>query len=275
MHPDLEKWTQAIVLIDNGWNNSGTGVAVVRKTGAGVGRMFLATNKHVLWSSKADREIVDTVSLYVNEEQNGRVSPLIGELELVDKQSGTTFWREHPDPDVDVAAIEISAVLQHPGITLKCIPYGIFADRTTLDTHHIGMGDEVLTLGFPATGIGHGDFVFPLVRQGIIATRIGAPVHDFIEENGQERRRRLRGFLVDGATVPGSSGSPVILKSPIIRIVDNQLSIMDMPPLFLGIIAEATLASIANKGFDGYSYAGLGLAFDAETVKETIELFFA
>jgi hypothetical protein len=47
------------------------------------------------------------------------------------------------------------------------------------------------------------------------------------------------------------------------------------PPLLLGIIAETTYAPIPISERDYIpSFAGLGLAFDAETVKETIELFF-
>lgn len=45
-------------------------------------------------------------------------------------------------------------------------------------------------------------------------------------------------------------------------------------PVLLGIIAETRYAPIETREGNIPSFAGLGLAFDAETVKETIELFF-
>ena len=39
-------------------------------------------------------------------------------------------------------------------------------------------------------------------------------------------------------------------------------------------MAETKYAPVQTGQGDSWSYAGLGLAFDAETIKETIELFF-
>ena len=95
-----------------------------------------------------------------------------------------------------------------------------------------------------------------------------------IEENGKKRERNIRGFLVDGGTVPGSSGSPVILKPTIGRFVDGNIQLGSSPALLLGIISETYYAPIESMGWNIPSFAGLGLAFDAETIRETIELFF-
>jgi len=46
------------------------------------------------------------------------------------------------------------------------------------------------------------------------------------------------------------------------------------PSLLLGIIAETRYAPVRTSQGDIPSFAGLGLAFNVETVKETIELFF-
>ncbi len=88
------------------------------------------------------------------------------------------------------------------------------------------------------------------------------------------RKRILRGFLVDGATVPGSSGSPVVLPPISFRNVHGTLQIQTHPLLLLGIIAESRYAPIITPSADYLSFSGLGLAFHAETVRETIELFF-
>ena len=88
------------------------------------------------------------------------------------------------------------------------------------------------------------------------------------------RKRRLHGFLIDGAIIPGSSGSPVILKPTPGRFVKGNIIMTIPPPILLGVIAETKYAPIQSSGKDVHSFAGLGLAFDAETARETIELFF-
>jgi hypothetical protein len=114
------------------------------------------------------------------------------------------------------------------------------------------------------------------VRSGIIATRIGETFEDeYQEPDGTKRKRVIRGFLIDGATIPGSSGSPVVLKPTTGRFVKGNIVMGFSPLLLLGIIAETRYAPIPISERDYIpSFAGLGLAFDAETVKETIELFF-
>ncbi len=116
---------------------------------------------------------------------------------------------------------------------------------------------------------------FPLVRAGLIATRIGDSLIDEVEENGSKRPRTVRGFLIDGATIPGSSGSPVVLKPISGRIVKGNLQLGSVPQLLLGIIAETMYAPMKMEKWEIPSFAGLGLAFDAETIQETIELFFS
>jgi hypothetical protein len=92
--------------------------------------------------------------------------------------------------------------------------------------------------------------------------------------DGKRRKRILRGFLVDGAIIPGSSGSPVVLPPVSVRNVHGRLQIQTFPLLLLGIIAESRYAPLITPTTDYLSFSGLGLAFDAQTIMETIELFF-
>jgi hypothetical protein len=92
---------------------------------------------------------------------------------------------------------------------------------------------------------------------------------------GTIRDRNLRAFLVDGATVPGSSGSPVILKPVIGRIQGNTIVMGAAPAVLLGIIAETKYAPVQLGASVIPTFAGLGLAFEVETIRETIELFFS
>lgn len=88
------------------------------------------------------------------------------------------------------------------------------------------------------------------------------------------RKRILRGFLIDGAIIPGSSGSPVVIKPATIRFVRGQMVMQTFSRVFLGIIAETRYAPIVTRDTDFLSFAGLGLAFNADTIKETFELFY-
>ncbi|HMD78999.1 MAG TPA: hypothetical protein VKF39_03340, partial [Nitrososphaerales archaeon] len=115
----------------------------------------------------------------------------------------------------------------------------------------------------------------PIVRTGTLATPPCEVLQDEVRiPDGGRRTRRLRGFLVDGGVIPGSSGSPVILRPTIGRLVKGKIQLGVPPALLLGIVAETKYAPIQVSGDDSMSFADLGLAFDASTIKETIESFF-
>jgi hypothetical protein len=93
------------------------------------------------------------------------------------------------------------------------------------------------------------------------------------QPNGQIAIRISRAFLIDGATIPGSSGSPVVLK-PVTGRHQHQTIVMGATePVLLGIIAETRFAPIRLQSGAIPGFAGLGLAFDVETIVETINLF--
>ena len=174
-----------------------------------------------------------------------------------------------------MAAIDITDVIKtNPQIEKRWAGYNDFADAAKREELDITVGEEVITVGYPL-GLRQGDTNFPLVRQGLLATMIGYPFRDKVEEpNGSLRYRNLRAFLIDGATVPGSSGSPVILKPVTGRRVKDVIR-LDPPPLvLLGIVAQTMYAPVRMGEGTIPGFAGLGLAFDVETIRETIEMFF-
>ena len=117
---------------------------------------------------------------------------------------------------------------------------------------------------------------YPLVRQGIVATRIGGELHEEVPTSTQGMSiRKLRGFLIDGATIPGSSGSPVLLKQNPGRYYKGRYLLGQSNPRFLlGIVAETRYAPIRTSTGGAQGFAGLGLAFDTITIRETIECYF-
>jgi len=138
----------------------------------------------------------------------------------------------------------------------------------------ITVGEEVVTIGYPL-GLHQGETNLPLLRQGILSTHIGYTIRDQVQgPDGRSRDRTLRAFLIDGATVPGSSGSPVILKPVIGRKVGREIRMETAPPVLLGIVAETKYVPLETDLGAIPSFAGLGLAFDVEAIFETVELFF-
>ncbi len=273
--PLVSGWLYATVPIDNPQGESGTGFLVFRKIAADQGRVFLVTNKHVVCRDPAARPNVTHVVCHFNtKEPDGSLGKSFGQIPLKN-HDGSTRFREHPDPDTDVYAIDVTDVMNlNPTLEKRWVGYDMFADeakRTELD---ITAGEEVVTIGYPL-GLRQGDSNFPLIRQGVIATKIGVPLKDKVRDGAGVRDRTLRAFLIDGATIPGSSGSPVILKPVIGRIQGNSIVMGSAPPVLLGIVAETKYAPVQTCTGVIPGFADLGLAFDVETISETIELFFA
>lgn len=273
--PLVHGWLYATVPIDNPQGESGTGFLVLREIAPSQGRVFLLTNKHVICRDSAMRSSVHHIRCHFNtKESDGSAGTVSGEIPLINPD-GSKRFREHPDADTDVFAIEVTDVIQlNPKIEKRWATYNDFAleaKRTELD---ITVGEDIVTIGYPL-GLRQGDSNFPLIRQGVISTKIGTRLKDKVQDSqGNIRNRTLRAFLIDGATVPGSSGSPVVLKPVIGRIQGNSIIMGSAPPVLLGIVAETKYAPVQLGAGVIPSFAGLGLAFDVETVQETIELFF-
>jgi len=273
--PLVQGWIYATVPIDNPQGESGTGFLVLRETDKNQGRVFLVTNKHVICRDSAQRASTPHIRCHFNtKEANGNAGIVSGEIPLT-YPDGSKRFRQHPDNDTDVFVIEVTDVIQlNQKIEKRWATYNDFAlekKRIELD---ITVGEDIVTIGYPL-GLRQGESNFPLIRQGVISTKIGTCIKDKVQDNqGNIRNRNLRAFLIDGATVPGSSGSPVVLKPVIGRIQGNAIHLGAAPPVLLGIVAETKYAPVQLGAGVIPSFAGLGLVFDVETIYETIELFF-
>ncbi len=273
--PIAKSWLYATILIENEWGEKGTGFLVAREVDQGKVKVFLCTNKHVLNKAKELREKAIKVILHLNvKEVDGKILGKPYELGLI-WPDGKKRWKEHPETDIDVLVLDVTdLVVTLPDMDKKWADYSLFADAKILSEQDITIGEEVMVVGYPL-GFKQGDSNFPIVRQGIVASQIGQKfIEESIERDGNKKSRVIRGFLIDGGLIPGSSGSPVVLKPVTGRFVGNNIVMGAPQPYLLGIVAETRYAPIRTNVGDIPSYAGLGLAFDALTVKETIELFF-
>lgn len=271
-------WVRATVIVENDWAERGTGFLMGPHV-AEDGRIFVVTNKHVLGKTPKDRKDMRTVKIHYNQLlDDGRLCAAEADVEL-NSSGADSAWREHPDAAIDVAAFEVTQVFHDD-------PFGtghvmVWEDLLTtewLEEFDVSIGDEVLIVGFPMLSTKHPDAVAPVLRSGIIATHIGQRLQDAQPPSTKaDKHRDLRGFLVDGGVVPGSSGSPVILRPTFARYMHGEWTVGPpaSPPFLLGIIAETHYADIDTGTMKTVSFAGLGLAFDAETLRETVELFYA
>lgn len=264
-------WAHAAVLIEVP-SGRGTGFCVGRSAGPDQWRVFLVSNKHVLGEDLAKRKALTSVKLHINVKVGDGIVGAIVDYPVTD--SNGTRCREHADMEVEVFVIDVTPLfVSRKDIANKFAPEELFALAAKRRELDISAGEEIVTVGYPS-GIRQGRTNSPLIRQGIIATRIGEELHEEVPlPGGGVKTRKSRAFLIDGATIPGSSGSPVILKPVTGRHQGNAIVMGFTPPVLLGIMAETRFAPIKVGGGAIPGFAGLGFAFDVETIKEVIDLF--
>lgn len=179
----------------NTWTGTGFVYAVEAQSAAGQrgSAHFLVTNKHVL--ANANEVLVQMVRA-ANDNR-----PLPGATSCRITDFSADAWAGHPDPEVDVAVMPLSALFNDmdrrgappffraltPEIALKR------AQEKELDAL-----EEVVFIGYPNGLYDTANFT-PVARRGTTATPVGL---DY---------RGSPAFLVDASVFPGSSGSPVLI----------------------------------------------------------------
>lgn len=267
-------WVHATVRVENEWGKGGTGFLLIRKMEKKQGKVFLVTNKHVIHPDPESREKAQFLTIFLNvREKDGTVAGKSFQVPL--NEDDLKLWREHPNPHVDVLAVDITSLINsHPNLENRGADYSLFATPQILKEENITEGEEVLILGYPL-GLFHTRIHSPLVRQGIVATKIGERIQVRIpSSSGSPQRVEIPGFLIDASIIPGSSGSPVVLKPIIGRKVKDKIDMGTATPYLLGIVSATETAAIRMEGYAFAALAGLGIVYDASTIQETIELFF-
>ena len=262
-------WARATTMIETPLGSRGTGFFVGRRTGPDQWKIILVTNKHVLHADPAARASIQNVNLHLNVANNGELAKFTLDYRI---RSGTqSAVIEHPDPNIDVLAIDGGSVFQSvPNLANIFVAEDMFATAAKRRELDITAGEDVIVVGYPSA-IRQGKTNAPLIRQGLIASRIGEELHEEAGiVNGQMTYRVTRGFLYDGAAIPGTSGSPIVLKPTPARRIGNNTVIGEAPPVLLGIVAETRFAPVGN--LNSLGFAGLGLAFDVETIVEVLDL---
>jgi len=262
------------VRVENEWGKGGTGFLVIRKMEKKQGKVFLITHKHVIHPDPESREKAQPLNLFLNvREKDGTVAGNSFQVPL--NEDDHKLWREHPNPHVDVQAVDIiSLISNQPTLENRGADYSLFATPQILKEGNITEGEEVLILGYPL-GLFHTRIHSPLVRQGIVATKIGERIQVRLRSSsGGPFRVEIPGFLIDAAITPGSSGSPAVLKPIIGRKVKDKIEMGMATSYLLGIVSATETAATRMEDYVFPTLAGLGIVYDAATIQETIELFF-
>ena len=224
-------------------------------------RLFLVTNKHVVIDEEKDY-FPDALEIRVHTDWGDIQKTRRIHLPLYFGHN--KLWREHSDPLVDIAVIDMAVERRHLDLTdplalLEVTVYSIrwFSAEDLLPINiQIGLGEDALVLGFP---YGFHDTVhnLPIVRAATISSPY--PI----------RFRSYPFFLIDARLHPGTSGSPVILKpTNMLRDKDGNMDIFSSPVTFLLGIHSA---SIRLPGVDDIDPLGLNAVWFANLIEQIIK----
>jgi len=151
------------------------------------------TNKHVVRNAKKGKIIITKA--------NEQGEPLDTQHFSVSFENFESFWKLHPDSDVDLCAMPIAPFINEAnrkGEKLFYIPLTKELLPTEKHKEELSALEDVLMIGYP-NGIWDEVNNMPILRKGSTATH---PLNDY---NGKKE------VMIDIAAFPGSSGSPVLI----------------------------------------------------------------
>lgn len=159
----------------------------------GVHIPVIVTNKHVLKG-------VEQLTIHFHIRADSPKLPEHSVFTLIDRYISKR-WIPHPDPAIDIAVIPTATYVDQCR-ELGFNPFCVSLTEGAIGTEHflpqIPAGEDILMVGYP-NGLWDSHNTFPIFRKGITATS---------PRNNYEGRPE---FLIDVASFPGSSGSPVFL----------------------------------------------------------------
>lgn len=203
--------------------------------------LLLVSNKHVFKDTAA------TIKIDLNIKKDDG-TPDFGNILEFEKKDFSSIYYPHPDPDVDLACINVST-LPHDRVYKKHLDHVFLKD---IDYNKIAPGSPILFVGYPQ---GRFDTVnnLPIIRSGTLASM---PDIDF-EGLGQ--------ILIDAQVFQGSSGSPVFTH------YDNTYVLLGV---LTSIMIRNSRLQVINSSLSDYGIQtelGLGFVIKQRHVKELIQ----
>lgn len=176
------------------WTGSGTGF-LYHFEKEGRSAPLLVTNKHVL----ADT-ITCGLTFHVTTDNNK--TPLKGPGRLITFRLDQLGIINHPDPNVDLAAIRLAPLIHHTqekegwSPYIKCLGASNLPNEKMLD--ELGALEDIIMVGYP-NGLVDEINNFPILRRGVTSTPYTS------DYQGKHE------FLADIPVFGGSSGSPIFI----------------------------------------------------------------
>ncbi len=257
----------------------GTGFLLFSNLGFTKGSVYLVTNKHNLPPEGKQNDIQIRVVVR-DDDGSSRVAEVTVPVVGPDGKYYPSV-QVHPDPDTDVAAINIAwaafsskfQVLIDAITTGKRLEPSMLLSVDQVRASSIGVGSQVYVLGFPAALYDPRN-VSPVLRVGVISTD---PVEGF-SFNDELRQtiglpKHINGFLIDSNVYPGSSGSLVIAGPDTAagRPEKGQPETSAWRPRILGIVAGSI--PIFDAPLRSFERIGLGIVYSADAIRDVIDLF--
>ena len=270
-----EEFLRSTVLVSfdeaRGVQSFGTGFFVFRPTSGDQGHVLLVTNKHVLPPAGTPR----TITIRVSTSPADNPSIHLVEVPVVGTDGKyLSNVRLHPNPDFDVAAVNVTETILKEKIKAIWLPLDLFSTPERLKTEGITIGDEIFLLGFPDS-IYDPRNASPILRAGVIATN---PLEGYAFNDALKKKfdlpDKIDGFLIDANVFPGSSGSVVILKQQVATIGphgETKLGSAKKVPYVLGIVSGSI--PITDNALGSTQRMGLGIVYSAEAIRTLIALF--
>jgi hypothetical protein len=214
-------------------------------------RLFLVTSSHVLIDEPSGH-LPDRVEIELHTDPNDWTRSTGFSIPLY--ADGISMWRQGLDSagEIDVAVIELDR-----SALPKAMVYCAFTPQHLLDQlDTVQVGTTLLVVGYP---LGFHDVVYhmPVVRQAVIASSFGL---------------RFQGkgyFLTDARTHRGTSGAPVVMRSP-----GSERTAAELPWYLLGVhssrfdLTDRDLENDEALGLNGAWYADILLTLTDERWQE-------
>ncbi len=227
----------------------------------------LVTNKHVLEGATRLR-----VTMVRRSEGN---QPVLGEAWQATIEDVTSaLWTGHPDPEIDVAVLPFTIVLNVMQEQTGTVPYFVAITPdialTPARATELDAVEEVLFIGYPR-GLFDSVNLLPVARRGTTASPIA------VDYEGKPQ------FMIDASVFPGSSGSPVFIAN--VGGYGDRRGNFNVATrvIFLGIIASShvyrDIAEVLPLPTEGKqaavveAFLNLGMVFKAAALDQTVDVF--
>ena len=235
----------------------GTGFLLQKKVSETQTKHLLFSNKHVFWGKKDKNNPIckKTIKITVHTQESGKTFGVTKIFNIPIERGQAGYW-EHPDPEVDVACLNISELYNLAALSMRSADQSFF----DLNLDEVPCGDRIVFIGYPKGFFDKQNFL-PIMRTGFIAS---IPAVDF---NGKKQ------ILIDAEVFPGSSGSPVFVSHK------GQYKL-------LGIVSEAAIDGLDYVKIDNaidsstpapaksfpVQFLGIGIVFKSSAIKEVYDV---